>query len=32
MAAWVREVGARSTPFFQDIEVPNNMPPSWLNR
>jgi UDP-glucose 4-epimerase len=32
MAAWVREVGARATPFFQDIEVPNHMPPSWLSR
>lgn len=29
MAAWVREHGARSTPVFQNIEVPKNMPPSW---
>jgi len=30
MAAWVREFGARSTPLFQNIEVPTNLPPSWL--
>lgn len=30
MAAWVREFGARSTPLFQSIEVPTNLPPSWL--
>jgi len=30
MAAWVRQVGARSTPVFQNIEVPKKLPPSWL--
>lgn len=28
-AAWVRQVGARSTPLFQDIEVSKNLPSSW---
>jgi UDP-glucose 4-epimerase len=31
MAAWVRQVGARSTPKFKDIEVQKNMPPSWID-
>lgn len=30
MAAWVHQVGARATPFFQNIEVPKKLPPSWL--
>ena len=29
MAAWVRQVGARTTPFFENIEVERNLPPSW---
>ncbi len=29
MAAWVREVGSRSTPVFGSIEVERNLPPSW---
>ncbi len=29
MAAWVKEHGARSTPIFQNIEVPKKLPPSW---
>ena len=32
MVAWVRQVGARSTPFFQNIEVPQNLPPTWLRK
>jgi UDP-glucose 4-epimerase len=32
MTAWVRDHGARSTPLFQNIEVPRNMPPSWLKQ
>ncbi len=31
MAAWVRVVGARSTPQFQNIEISQKLPPSWLN-
>lgn len=30
MAAWVQQVGARSTPVFQNIEVPKNLPSVWL--
>ncbi|MBN1679026.1 MAG: NAD-dependent epimerase/dehydratase family protein [Anaerolineae bacterium] len=29
MAAWVRAVGARTTPKFEDIEIDRNLPPSW---
>ena len=29
MAAWVRAHGARTSPVFKDIEVLNNLPPSW---
>lgn len=29
MAAWVEEVGARTTPPFEEMEVRRNMPPSW---
>ncbi len=30
MAKWVAEVGARSTPKFKNIELPVNMPSSWV--
>jgi UDP-glucose 4-epimerase len=30
MIAWARAHGPRSTPAFPDIEVPKNLPPSWL--
>jgi UDP-glucose 4-epimerase len=30
MAAWVQQVGARKTPLFQNIEIPRNLPPIWL--
>jgi UDP-glucose 4-epimerase len=30
MAAWVRANGARTTPFFKDIEIMKNLPPSWV--
>jgi UDP-glucose 4-epimerase len=30
MAAWVEDVGARKSPEFEEIEVYENMPPSWL--
>jgi UDP-glucose 4-epimerase len=30
MAAWVRQVGARKTPLFQNIEIPRNLPSVWL--
>jgi len=29
MAAWVREVGARTSPPFRNIEVRRNLPPAW---
>lgn len=29
MAAWVKEIGARSTPPFEEVEVEENLPPSW---
>ena len=29
MANWVRQVGARSSASFDEIEVPRNLPPSW---
>jgi UDP-glucose 4-epimerase len=30
MVAWARAHGPRSTPVFSDIEIPKNLPPSWL--
>ena len=30
MAEWVHQVGARSTPAFQNIEVPKNLPAIWI--
>lgn len=32
MAAWVRSVGARSSPSFGDIEIGRGLPPFWLER
>jgi len=32
MAAWVRRVGARSTPLFQNIEVAEKLPSVWLGK
>ena len=29
MAAWVEQVGARTSPVFGNIEVSKNLPPSW---
>ncbi|WP_103016354.1 NAD-dependent epimerase/dehydratase family protein [Salinibacter ruber] len=31
MADWVREVGARSTPPFEGVEIEKNLPPSWAD-
>lgn len=31
MAAWVKEVGARSTSPFQGVEIERNLPPSWAS-
>lgn len=31
MASWVKEVGARSTPPFEGVEVERNLPPSWAD-
>ena len=30
MVDWVKRVGARKTPFFQDIEIKENIPLVWL--
>jgi UDP-glucose 4-epimerase len=31
MAEWVEEVGARSTPPFEGVEIKQNLPPSWAD-
>jgi UDP-glucose 4-epimerase len=31
MAAWARSVGSRHSKVFADIEIPRNMPKSWLD-
>ncbi|MCS3827475.1 UDP-glucose 4-epimerase [Salinibacter ruber] len=31
MASWVMDVGARSTPPFEGVEVERNLPPSWAD-
>lgn len=30
MYKWVKQVGARTTPRFKNIEITTNLPPSWL--
>jgi UDP-glucose 4-epimerase len=32
MAAWVRDHGARESKPFKHIEIPRNLPPSWLEQ
>ena len=29
MAAWARQVGARQSSIFSEMEIPRNLPPSW---
>jgi UDP-glucose 4-epimerase len=31
MAAWVNEHGSRESSVFEDIEIPKNLPPSWVS-
>ncbi|MEM6644244.1 MAG: NAD-dependent epimerase/dehydratase family protein [Bacteroidota bacterium] len=30
MASWVKDVGSRESSFFGNIEIPKNLPPSWV--
>ena len=30
MASWVRAHGARTSRAYKDIEIPKNLPPSWV--
>ncbi len=32
MATWVKHVGARRSRDFENIEIPKNLPPVWLER